>query len=248
MKTMAKLKILLIHGWDYANYTSSGRTDSWSNRSKFVQALSQYFNVVRIDLPGFCGQPDPEKPWTLDDYVGYVDTIIEKERPEYILGYSFGGAIALHWKKQSRDVRVKTFLVSPAIIRKYEKANLSFIQRTLKSVLSEKLISLLRDFYLIKIVRNPYYSKATRVMRETYRNIVAVDLRKDLLELSDSLTLIYGENDTATPPNLVQEVLRHSKIQHKVEIISYGGHNIANSHTEKLISLIVKGKGVSDEV
>ena len=248
MKIMVKPKILLIHGWDYVNYTSSGCIDAWSNRSKFAQALSRHFDVVRINLPGFCGQSDPGKPWNLDDYVDYVNIFIEKEHPDYILGYSFGGAIVLHWKRRSRDVRVKTFLVSPAIIRKYEKTDLGFVKKTLKSVLSKELVSLLRDFYLTKVVKNPYYSKATKVMRETYRNIVAVDLREDLLQLTDSLTLIYGENDTATPPNLVQEVLRHSKIQHRIEIISSGGHNIANSHTEELVSLIVKKREVTDEV
>jgi pimeloyl-ACP methyl ester carboxylesterase len=237
---MTKPKILLIHGWNHVNYTSSGCIDTWSDRSKFVQALSQHFNVVTINLPGFCGQPDPRRPWTLDDYVDYVDVIIEKEvHLDYILGYSFGGAIVLHWKKRGGDVRLKTFLVSPAIIRKYKKRDLSFVQKTLKSALPKGLVSLLRDIYLTKVVKNPYYSKATKVMRETYRNIVAVNLREDLLELSDPITLIYGENDTATPPDLIREVLEHSQAKHRLRIIPLGGHDIANSHTEALVSLIV---------
>ncbi len=36
-------------------------------------------------------------------------------------------------------------------------------------------------------------------MRETYRNIVGLDLREDLLKVSDELVLIYGDKDTATP-------------------------------------------------
>ena len=232
---MMKSKILLIHGWDYANYTSSGCTDAWSNRSKFLQALSsQHFDVVTINLPGFCGQPDPKTPWMLDDYVDYVNVVIKKEQLEYILGYSFGGAIVLRWKKHSKDMTVKAFLVSPAIIRRYEKVDLSFIQKMLKGILSNKLISLFRDLYLTKVVKNPYYSNATKVMRETYCNIVGADLRKDFQELSDSVTLIYGENDTATPPSLVLEALSRSKVQHEVKVISTGGHDIANSHTKEL--------------
>ncbi len=244
---MTKAKILLIHGWNYANYTSSGRTDAWSNRSKFVLALSQHFNVVTINLPGFCGQPDPEKPWTLDDYVNYAGEIIEKEESSYILGYSFGGAIALRWKKQNEGNGVKAILVSPAILRKYEHSDLSLPQKILKKILPGVPISLLRDFYLTQIVKNPYYSKATRVMRETYRNIVAVDLRNDLQSISEPLTLIYGGNDSATPLALVREALGDSEVHHDLYVISGGGHDIANTHTDELVDLIKKVKEDDDE-
>lgn len=237
---MTTKKILLIHGWNYTNYTSSGCTNAWTNRSKFAEALSKYFNVVAINLPGFCGQKDPENPWILDDFVQYVDKIIKKEQPDYILGYSFGGAIALRWKKVTGDTLVKAFLVSPAILRRYEHEDLGFVRKMFKTMFPEKLISLLRDFYLTQIVKNPYYTRANRVMRETYRNIVSVDLRQDLLGVRDSLTLIYGERDSATPSDLVQECLKHSATHHNLHIISSGGHDIANSHTDELVSLILK--------
>jgi len=237
---MTNKKLLLIHGWNYANYTSLGCVDAWADRSKFVEALSKRFDLVAINLPGFCGQKDPERPWFLDDFVRHVGRIIEEEKPDYVLGYSFGGAIVLRWKKMTGDTRTKTFLVSPAIVRKYKHKDLSFIGKIFKTVLPEKLISLLRDFYLIKIVKNPYYANATKVMRETYRNIVSVDLTQDLLNVRDALTLIYGENDFATPPDLVQEYLRHSAVHHDLHIIPDGGHDIANTHTDELVSLIAK--------
>lgn len=244
---MTKAKILLIHGWNYANYTSFGCIDAWSNRSKFVQALSQHFDVVAINLPGFCGQPDPEKPWDLNDYVNYVGKIIEEKKPNYILGYSFGGAIALRWKKQNEESHVKAILVSPAILRKYEHSDLSFLQKILKVILPNRLVSLLRDFYLTQIVKNPYYSRATRVMRETYRNIVAVDLRNDLQSVPEPLTLIYGENDSATPLFLVRDVLNNSVSHHDLNVISGGEHDIANTHTDELVCLIKKVKEGDDE-
>ena len=239
---MPKPKILLIHGWDYANYTSSGCADAWSRRSKFVSELSQHFEVVKINLPGFCGQADPQVAWTLIDYVDYVDKVIEKEMPAAILGYSFGGAIVLRWKKWSGNTDIETFLVSPAIVRRYEKANLSILQKFLKVILPKKLVSLLRDFYLTKMVKNPYYSEATEVMRETYRNIVALDLREDLRDLRPPITLIYGERDTATPSALIRGIVGHAMTKHKLEVIAGGGHDIANSHTKELVDRIVSGK------
>lgn len=240
-------KILLIHGWNYTNYTSLGCRNAWENRSKFVKVLSEHFNVVTINLPGFCGQADPESPWMLDDFVQHIDQIIRKEKPDYLLGYSFGGAIALRWKKMTGDIRIKTFLISPAIIRKYESKDLGLLQKSIKAILPKKLVSALRDFYLIKIIKNPYYAHATQIMRETYRNIVSVDLRQDLMGVSDALTLIYGEHDSATPPKLVRACLEYPSAHHELIVIPHGGHDIANSHTNELVSIITKTKEVCHE-
>ncbi len=238
---MEKPKILLIHGWNHLNYTSVGSVDAWANRSRFTEELSKYFRVVRINLPGFGGQKDPQTPWTVDDYAEYIGVIVQTEKPDYVLGYSFGGAIVLRWKKLSGDTKTKTFLISPAIIRQYEEKDLSGMQKALKAVLPSSLISLLRDLYLTKIRRNPYYSKATKVMRGTYRKIVVVDLRIDLLEILSPVTLIYGERDTATPVELVKETVSKSRVQHTLHIVCEGGHDIANTHTSELVSLITKG-------
>lgn len=237
-----KSKILLIHGWNYTHYTSSGCGDAWANRSRFVTELSKYFEVISFNLPGFCGEKDPQVPWTLDDFTSFVGQKIQQEKPDYILGYSFGGAIALRWKKTTRDTRVKAILVSPAIIRRYEKENLNIFQKILKAVLSDKIVSTLRDIYLTKVIKNPYYASANGVMRKTYRNIVVLDLRDDLLSVPDSITLIYGEDDTATPPILVKNMLGKCFKKHNLHIISSGGHDIANTHTEELVSVILKIK------
>jgi pimeloyl-ACP methyl ester carboxylesterase len=222
------------------NYTSVGSVDAWDNRSHFTEALSKYFQVVRVNLPGFGGQKDPQTPWIVDYYAEFFDGIVQDEKPDYILGYSFGGAVVLRWKKVTGDTKIKTFLISPAIIRRYEKKDFRSIQKMLKAVLPSSLISLFRDFYLTRLHKNLYYSKATKVMRETYRNIVVVDLRNDLLEILTPITLIYGERDTATPVELVKEVIPKSRVQHTLHVISDGGHDIANTHTSELVSLIVK--------
>src|SRR3989338_1220507 len=230
-------KILLIHGWNHDNYTSLGRTDAWSNRSRFVDTLSTYFEVVRFNLPGFCGEKEPEHPWVLSDFIQYLDRVIQRERPDIVLGYSFGGAILLHWKTVSGNKTVKAVLVSPAILRRYENKSVSV--SWLKAILTEKLTALTRDFYLTRVVKNPYYTKASPIMRETYRNIVGLDLREDLLKVSDELVLIYGEKDTATPPELVKDFLVSCKSRHKLHVIEGGGHDIANTNTGNLVSTIV---------
>ncbi|KKU81784.1 MAG: hypothetical protein UY07_C0009G0021 [Parcubacteria group bacterium GW2011_GWA1_47_8] len=241
MKT-TKPKILLIHGWNHANYTSQGCTNAWANRFAFTSALSQYFEVVPFNLPGFCGEKDPQVPWGLDDFVSFVAEKIKQEKPEYLLGYSFGGAVALRFKKIAKNTQVNIILVSPAIVRHYENKNLNLTQRILKTLLPENIVAILRDVYLTNIVKNPYYLHASEVMRQTYRNIVSVDLTDDLASLLEPVFLIYGEHDTATPPVLIKNTLSKCLVRHNVHIIPGGGHDIANTHTEKLISIILEIK------
>lgn len=229
-------KILLVHGWNHDNYTSSGCTDAWSNRLLFIEALSTHFEVVRFNLPGFCGEKEPERPWAISDFTQYLDLVIQKEKPDIVLGYSFGGAILLHWKAVLGNKTIKAFLVSPAIIRRYENKSVSI--GWLKAILPGRLNTFARDFYLAKVVKNPYYAKASPTMRETYRNIVGLDLRGDLLEVSDELVLIYGEKDSATPPELVKDFLVLRKSHHKLHVIEGGGHDIANTHTDEMVATI----------
>lgn len=231
-------KILLIHGWNHDNYTSSGSVDAWSNRARFVEELIKHFEVVRLNLPGFGGAKEMERPWTIEDFVLHLNEIIEREKPDYALGYSFGGAVLLRWKVLSKDKKTKVFLVSPAVIRRYERKGIPVGR--FKKFLPKGLVALARDFYLTKARPNPYYAKASRVMRETYRNIVGIDLRGDLLRVTDQIVLIYGEKDSATPPELVEKFLILHKSPHKLFVLPGGGHDIANTDTEKLVSTIIQ--------
>lgn len=237
-------KLLLLHGWDFRNYTGQGCADAWRNRSVLVDALAEHFHVVRFNFPGFCGEPDPPRPWRLDDFVELVDAIIRREAPDVALGYSFGGAVLLSWKRRSGDRRVKGVLVSPAILRRYDDASLS-----LPGVLRRALPDTLREWgallYLRLRGRNPYYTKATRVMRRTYRNIVALDLRDGLREVRDPLCLVYGESDTATPPELVADWLARENLPHRLHVIPGGDHDIGSTHTEQVVRLVRECSGMT---
>jgi pimeloyl-ACP methyl ester carboxylesterase len=237
-------KLLLLHGWDYRTYTGQGCRDAWHHRSVLVQGLAEGFQVVRFNFPGFCGAPDPPRPWQMDDFVELVDGIIRREDPDVALGYSFGGAVLLSWKYRTGDRRIKAVLVSPAILRRYEEGSVS-----LPSGLRRAMPGTLREWgallYLRLRGRNPYYTKATRVMRRTYRNIVALDLRDRLRHVSDPLCLIYGERDSATPPELVADFLARETLPHRLSVIPGGDHDIGTTHTEQVVRLVRECTGTT---
>lgn len=237
-------KLLLLHGWDNRNYTGRGCRDAWHNRSVLVEGLADHFDVVRFNFPGFCGEPDPPRPWQMDDFVDLVDGIIRRESPDVALGYSFGGAVLLSWKHQSGDERVRGVLVSPAIMRRYDEGSVTlpgFVRRAVPDALREWGALL----YLRLRGGNPYYTEATPVMRRTYRNIVALDLRDRLREVRDPLCLIYGERDSATPPELVADWLAQVSLPHRLHVIPGGDHDIGTTHTDQVVRLVRECAGTT---
>lgn len=117
-------KILLLHGWNYRNYTSmTNEKDAWHNRIKFVQKLEEKYEVYKINFPGFCGEKEPSMTWNLKDFANYVKEYLEKNnlQVDYIIGYSFGGAVAIEYNRLF-DNKQKLILISPAIVRNYDKS------------------------------------------------------------------------------------------------------------------------------
>lgn len=226
-------KILLLHGWNYTNYTKlTNSKDAWDNRKEFVDQLSKSFEVYKLNFPGFCGEPEPNKPWHLKDYVDYVFDYLRKNKLEvdYILGYSFGGAVATLYNVM-KDPNQKIILISPAIARTNVKPRTSE---------PSKIRMFFRDLYLKYIVKNKYMVNGTKFLNSSYQNIVRIELIKELNMIKpDLLTVIYGDKDEMVDPYKVYDRLddEHKK---KVVFIKDGKHDIANTHTNELISIISK--------
>lgn len=237
---MKRKKILLLHGWNWKNYTSClpGETNPWNNRVEFLTQLKQAgFDVTMVTFPGFCGAPEPHKEWRLSEYLALVERHVQKEQPDAVLGYSFGGAVALGWSEAYQNA-LPIILVSPAILRKY--AVKSGVLARVAKKLPGFVVEIFRDWYLKYYVKNPFYTYGSSFLRKTYRNIIGLDLT-DILNRSEKkdLLLVYGSDDTATPvTSILQTLSPNSLLHNKIVIIKGGGHDIANSHTDELVGAI----------
>lgn len=229
-------KILLIHGWNYRNYTSQTKEkDAWHNRPELVKELKKKFEVYTLNLPGFCGEKEPNTAWDLNDYAKYIDDYLKSKnlKVDYILGYSFGGAIAVTYYL-NYGKKEKLILVSPAISRNHDKSR-KFI-KTPKCL--TKIRNIIRDIYLIKIVKTNEMVYGTKFLRNTYQKIVRVDLKEELIKIpSDKLLIIYGEKDNMVKPNEVNNFL-DKKYKKRVHFIKEGDHNIGKTHYKKIIEII----------
>ena len=231
-------KILLIHGWNYDNYFNRIDVEAWSNRTKFVKELEKKYIVRKPDLPGFGLEPEPKSNcYTLEDYADFIHKYIEENDfyPDYILGYSFGGAVAVTYLRKYND-EVKLILVSPALIRNNSNSH--------KYIKTPKIFNpirnRIRDYYLIHKVKVPEMVYGTKFLRNTYQNIVRVELIDELEKIdSNKYIIVYGSKDDMVDPDRMLSCVK-PEVKKNINIISDGGHDIANTHTAELMNIIDK--------
>lgn len=242
---MMNQKILMLHGWNWKNYPKYNLGNPWSNRVDFIDSLSQSFEMDTPAMPGFCSSIIPATTWGLDDYADWLFDLVQKKDYEKVLGYSFGAAVITRFltRHSSQLSRIpEIILVSPAISRQYQHKTglVSWMSKTFMNIFPS-LVAWARDVYLTQVIKNPFYIEGNIFQRETYRNIVGIDLSDELgklISLGLPIRLIFGSDDTATPSEVLLSKIPSARSV--TTIIQHGGHDIANTHTAELVTLINK--------
>jgi pimeloyl-ACP methyl ester carboxylesterase len=229
-------KILLLHGWDWRNYTKlTTSMNPWHNRIKFINALKKEYEIYQLTFPGFCGEKEPNNAWNLDDYALYVNSYIRTSgiKFDYILGYSFGGAVAIKYNLLFDNFQ-KIILVSPAITRNSDKS-IKFIPTP---EILKPLRKVVKDLYLKYIVKNNYMIHGTKFLNDSYQNIVRVDLTDQITNIKPyNIKIIYGSEDNMVNPQKVIDYVP-KEYKKRIFVIAGGGHDIANTHAKEIINII----------
>ena len=204
--------LLILHGWG-------------SNSSRWQEvAESLNMKVIIPDLPGFGKSNKPPVPWNLDEYCSFLEEFIKNLNFEkiYLVGHSFGGAIAVKYSLKYPEKVEKMFLVNAALIRKktFRKTFLLIFSKLFKPL--SRIPILKKAFY--KFLVKSDYNETQGFMRKTYLNIVKENLLDRLEDVKVPTMIIWGENDNITP--LKQGKIIHSKIENsEIEIIPRIDHN-----------------------
>lgn len=220
---------IILHGWGSAS-------DRWIKEAEIIS--DKGFKVIIPDLPGF-GQSDKlSKTWTDNDYVKWFEEFIKNLNIDNfnLLGYSFGGALAVKISvKYSQRVQ-KLFLVAAAVIRK----------KTTKKSFFEKISKFVKLFYFLPyydffrkaiykfIIRKSDYVYTEGIMRATYLNVVTEDILHHLNFIKVSTIIIWGDNDQSVPiedAKLINEKIKNSKL-----IIIPGADHLIHKKMPKILA------------
>lgn len=215
-----KKNIVLVHGWG-----------SDSTKLKLLENELKKFrwNTYIIKLPGF-EEKSPNKAWNLDDYSKYViKKSNEKFREKYFLfGHSFGGRIGIfisveYYKKLNGVILCSSGGLSRInIIKRFVFFCLAKMGKIFIFI---NPISSLWKRLLYKAAREHDYEKTQGVMKETFRNIISQNLKKDVSSVKIPVLILWGNKDTMTPVRDAYYLKR--KIKHSyLKIFHNQGHKL----------------------
>ena len=225
--------VVVLHGWG----------DNIAGIAPFLKGLSAHYDVVAMDVPGFGGTQAPETSWGLDEYAQFVQSFITKLniKPNAIIGHSNGGAIAIRAIAHGLKTE-KLVLLASAGVRGDNKKTIGAVRviskvgKILAKPLPKKTQRKLRESVYSTIGSDMLVAEH---MQETFKRIVADDVREDAKNITQPTLLIYGQNDVSTPVNIgmaLQAAIPNSKI----EIIPDVGHMLPTDATSVVLGMVTE--------
>lgn len=235
-------KVILVHGWDPARYNSKFASGDivahgvgWDKSPEYIALLEERYEVHYCNLPGFCGVPEPDIPYySLADFSHYLKEWKQQFCPSarLMIGYSFGGAVLLHYKYKYED-NTPVVLISPAIKRKQSLK--SHLAHFASYIVPNSIRNALKGKY--QEAASKYYRQGTPFLRATYDHIVRQDLSNLISQVSqEEFLIIFGDLDEETPWALVKDTIQRYGYDHLV--IKDGPHSITKTHPKELIEAI----------
>lgn len=79
--------ILLVHGWE-------SNASRWENLLPYLQKTG--YTILAIDAPAH--GLSSGKEFTIPKYAKYIDIIVQKYKPQYLIGHSIGGKTCLYYQ------------------------------------------------------------------------------------------------------------------------------------------------------
>lgn len=208
-----KMILVCLHGW-------GGSKESFAELREALR--NDPIEILTPDLPGFGNEPEPNRPWTVDDYadwvVRWINGKIQKTKnqiPIQLLGHSHGGRIALKiaqrqsigiWNLEFQNFSIEHLYLCAAAGIRHPRHVKRIIGLTLaKSGAFFLRLPLLKQLaplgkkLLYTFVRVHDYERASPVMRQTLINVSREDLRPILKEIRIPTDVFWGKDDAMTP-------------------------------------------------
>ncbi len=198
-----------------------------------IKFLSEYYRVTAPDFIGFGKSSPLDKAYSVGDYSEWLDKFVKTAKLDkpHIIAHSFGARVAFKYLSENSEKADKLIITGGAGLVK--PRSLQYMRR----VKAYRRIRKLFPKFAEKHFGSAEYRTLSPLMRESYKKIVNEDLKSCAEKITNKTLLIYGRNDTATPPDEEGEVFKNIISDSRLEIMD-GGHFCFSEHPDIFNKLI----------
>lgn len=153
------------------------------------------FCCVAPDFPGFGQSAQLQEDWSVGDYAQWLVGFVKAERLDcpHIIAHSFGARVA--FKALSRNNFADRLIITggAGVVKPRSPAYM-------RSVRAYRTFKKFAPNFAERHFGSREYRTLSPVMRESYKKIVNEDLRQCAALVKNKTLLVYGREDTVTPP------------------------------------------------
>lgn len=217
-KKQSNIKFVLLHGWGHCI----------ENLKPIAKMLCDY-DCYLVDLPGFGKSPIPTDVLSISDYSSIIADFIKgfknKDDKVVVIGHSFGGRISLDLASNYPSLVNKIIIIAGAGLKKktkiHKKLSVWGLQKINKichivySIFGKNFSNTkLYDKLFNKLASNDY-KNAHQMMRKILKKTIKTSSIPVAKKIKIQTLLIYGANDTTTPPYFgkkLNKLIKNSKL------------------------------------
>lgn len=218
---------------------------------EFLCLGSKELRVVLIDLPGHNGVP-----YTIEDgedYIKYIKTLVKHFKPKkyYLLGFSFGGYLALKYTEHSNDKKLKKLIVwASPILGFYDGLKLSarlfcrFVYHLPKPIF-KKGQEIVKVLPLLSATGRKFSSNQVRAIANFDKEAwdFMCETKSNTLKISSTdveSLFLYGHNDPLISLENHKHLLGHG---FNSKVIQSGGHEYSKEGQRQVVKEVMNFLG-----
>ncbi|MDE6667451.1 MAG: alpha/beta hydrolase [Clostridia bacterium] len=209
---------MLLHGY-------GSKKESFYYQINF---LKNYFRVAAVDFPCFGASEQTEEAWGVKEYADWLLKFMDVSglnRP-HVVAHSFGARVALKLFSVESERLNKLVLTGGAGLVKPRTP------QYMRQITRYRRVKRLFPKYAEKHFGSEEYKSLSPLMKQSFKKIVNEDLKDCAAKIIAPTLLIYGNEDSVTPPAEEGETF-HSLIAGSTLDIMDGGHFCFSEHPKE---------------
>ena len=201
-----KKMIVILHGWRLSG-----------ERYKGLQRIFEKngYQVLAPDLPGFGAVPLLKETMSVNDYVNYVKSYLDKKKIKRVIliGHSFGGRVAAKFAVRYPSYVQRLILTGSPLLKtqvSFRKQIISFFAKRGKKIAQHFPQTLYRrlQWVVYRLLGEWDYYKAD-ALKKTFVKVNEEDLSLFLPKISSKTLVLWGEKDSFVPDYIGRAIAKN---------------------------------------